>query len=77
MSEPLRSVEESEITKVIVEKTMEDWISIADVDVVVVGTGPAGLTAAKFLADSGLKTVLFERKLSFGGGIGGGGMLFH
>ena len=25
----------------------------------------------------GLKTVVFERRLSFGGGIGGGGMLFH
>ncbi|MEM2319724.1 MAG: sulfide-dependent adenosine diphosphate thiazole synthase, partial [Candidatus Bathyarchaeia archaeon] len=29
------------------------------------------------LAKAGLKTVVFERKLSFGGGIGGGGMQFH
>jgi thiamine thiazole synthase len=30
-----------------------------------------------YLAKAGLKTLVFERKLSFGGGIGGGGMQFH
>lgn len=68
---------ESKITRVIVEETMREWSSISSVDVVVVGAGPAGLTAAKYLGDRGFKVVVFERRLSFGGGIGGGGMLFH
>ncbi len=68
---------EQRITRLIIEHSMKDWVSFTNVDVVIVGAGPAGLTAAKYLADAGLKTVVFERRLSFGGGLGGGGMLFH
>ncbi|MCS7096157.1 MAG: sulfide-dependent adenosine diphosphate thiazole synthase [Candidatus Bathyarchaeota archaeon] len=77
MAEKIREVEEEVITRAIIRKAMEDWISLAETDVVVVGAGPSGLTAARYLAKAGLKTVVFERKLSFGGGIGGGGMQFH
>jgi len=73
----MKEVEEEVITRTIVQKAMEDWINIAETDVIVVGAGPSGLTAAMYLAKAGLKTVVFERKLSFGGGIGGGGMQFH
>lgn len=52
-------------------------MSLTESDVVIVGAGPAGLSAARYLAKAGLKVVVFERRLSFGGGIGGGGMLFH
>lgn len=68
---------EAEITKAIVETASEEWVEYAESDVIVVGAGPSGLTAAKYLAESGLKTLVLERRLSFGGGIGGGGMLFH
>ncbi|MDI9641938.1 MAG: sulfide-dependent adenosine diphosphate thiazole synthase [Archaeoglobales archaeon] len=68
---------EAKITRAIIEEATRDWLNFANSDVVIVGAGPAGLTAGAYLAERGYKTVLFERKLSFGGGIGGGGMLFH
>lgn len=68
---------ESEITKTIIRYSSEEWIKLSESDVVIVGAGPSGLTAAKYIAENGLKVVVFERRLSFGGGIGGGGMLFH
>ncbi len=43
----------------------------------VVGGGPAGLVAAYYLARANKKVVLFERKLSVGGGMWGGGMMFN
>ena len=48
-------------------------------DVLVIGGGPAGATAARFLAEAGVDTVLVERDFSYvkpcGGGIPSGG--FH
>ncbi len=68
---------EARITRVIIRAAARDWEEISNTDIVIVGAGPAGMTAAKYLAQQGFKVVIFERKLSFGGGIGGGGMLFH
>jgi thiamine thiazole synthase len=68
---------EERISRAIWRHTAKDWLSISSVDAVIVGAGPAGMTAAKYLADKGFKVIVFERRLSFGGGIGGGGMLLH
>ncbi|OYT35513.1 ribose 1,5-bisphosphate isomerase [Archaeoglobales archaeon ex4484_92] len=68
---------EARISKAIIEEVAKDWSNISQVDVVIVGAGPSGLTAGKYLAEKGLKTLILERRLCFGGGIGGGGMLFH
>jgi len=68
---------ESRITRAIWRAASEDWEQLAEVDVAIVGAGPAGLTAAKYAAQGGLRVLVLERRLSFGGGIGGGGMLLH
>ncbi|WP_202319512.1 sulfide-dependent adenosine diphosphate thiazole synthase [Archaeoglobus neptunius] len=68
---------EAEITRAIIESASEEWVEFAESDVIIVGAGPSGLTAAKYIAEKGFKTLVLERRLSFGGGIGGGGMLFH
>jgi thiamine thiazole synthase len=64
---------ELEIQKAIVKFGMEDLYEYSDVDVLVVGAGPSGLTSAKYLSDKGFKVLVYEKRLSFGGGIGGGG----
>ena len=56
---------------------MRDFLAAMDVDVAVGGAGPAGMTAAYYLAKKGIKTVIFERSLRPGGGMPGGGMMFN
>lgn len=70
------ALDEVTITKAIVESYMESFLKYTDVDVALVGAGPANLVAAKKLAEADAKTVVFERNLSVGGGIWGGGMMF-
>ncbi|MHC1636453.1 MAG: sulfide-dependent adenosine diphosphate thiazole synthase [Candidatus Methanospirareceae archaeon] len=69
-------IEEVKISKAIIEVYMRDLLEVIETDVAIVGAGPAGMTAAYYLAKAGIKTVVFERKLSVGGGMWGGGMMF-
>ena len=41
------------------------------------GAGPAGMVCGYYLAKAGKRVVLFERKLSVGGGMWGGGIMFN
>ncbi len=70
-------LDETIITRAIIESYTKEFVDHLKVDVIIAGAGPAGLVAAKFLAQGGLKTVIFERKLSFGGGMLGGGIMFN
>ena len=70
-------LEDEKITKAIIERYMKKFIDNLNQDVIIAGAGPAGLTAAYYLAKKGYKVSIFERKLSIGGGMWGGGMMFN
>ena len=65
------------VSKAIIERFSQKLTNYLEVDVAVVGAGPAGLTASYALAKKGLKVAVFEKKLSVGGGMWGGGMMFN
>ncbi len=70
------SIDDIIVTRIIFDRFSKEFRNNIDVDVAIAGAGPAGLTAAKYLAAAGKKTIVFERKLSDGGGMWGGGMTF-
>lgn len=71
------SLDEVKISRAIMERYFAKLSESLDLDVAVVGGGPSGLMAAMRLAQKGHKVALFERKLSLGGGMWGGGMMFN
>jgi len=70
-------LDEQVVTRAIIERFTKKWTDHLDLDVAIVGGGPSGLVAAYYLAKNGRKVALFERKLSVGGGMWGGGMMFN
>lgn len=71
------ALDEVIISKAIIEIFSEKLLKATNVDVAIVGGGPSGLIAAYYLASAGKQVVLFEKKLSPGGGMWGGGMMFN
>ncbi|ABE52983.1 sulfide-dependent adenosine diphosphate thiazole synthase [Methanococcoides burtonii] len=69
-------LDEVTISRAIIEEFSKVFLDYTDVDVALVGGGPANLVAAKYLAEAGLKTVIYEKKLAVGGGMWAGGMMF-
>jgi sulfide-dependent adenosine diphosphate thiazole synthase len=70
-------LDEIVISKAIIESYKEKLVNALDVDVAIVGAGPAGMVCGYYLAKAGKRVVLFERKLSVGGGMWGGGIMFN
>jgi len=64
------------ISKAITESYLQDLLEYMEVEVAIAGAGPSGMAAGYYLARSGVKTSILERKLSTGGGMWGGGMMF-
>jgi thiamine thiazole synthase len=71
------ALDEKMITQAIIDRYFQKLKENLVVDVAVVGGGPSGLVCSYFLARNGFKVTLFERKLSIGGGMWGGGMMFN
>jgi thiamine thiazole synthase len=70
-------LDETKISRAIIDAYSRKLTEALNVDVAIVGGGPAGMVCGYYLAKSGKKAVLFERKLSIGGGMWGGGMMFN
>ena len=70
-------LDEKIITRAIIDRYFEKFKENLSVDVAIVGGGPSGLVCSYYLARDGFKVALFERKLSIGGGMWGGGMMFN
>ena len=68
---------EIQISRAIIEQYTGKLLDRLENDVVIAGSGPAGLTAAYYLAKNGVKTTVIEKKLAVGGGIWGGAAGFN
>ncbi|MGM0788389.1 MAG: sulfide-dependent adenosine diphosphate thiazole synthase [Thermodesulfobacteriota bacterium] len=71
------ALDEIVITRAIIDRYHEKLTDNLETDVAIVGGGPSGLVAGYYLAGAGKKVSLYERKLTIGGGMWGGGMLFN
>ncbi len=70
-------LDEVKISRAIIDRFFHKLVNYLEMDVAVVGAGPSGLMAAYKLASQGFKVAVYERRMSIGGGIWGGGMMFN
>ncbi|MCX8032609.1 MAG: sulfide-dependent adenosine diphosphate thiazole synthase [Thermoleophilia bacterium] len=73
----MTTIDERTVTRAIIERYTDKLLAHLDLDAAICGAGPAGLVASYYLAKSGAKVAVFERKLSVGGGMWGGGMMMN
>ncbi len=70
-------VREVEITRAIANEFHDVLIDRADSDVIVIGAGPAGLTASRELSNLGYKVLVIEQNNYLGGGYWLGGYMMN
>ena len=70
-------LDDTTISRLIIQSYTEKLLSILNVDVAMVGAGPSNLTAGYYLGRQSIRADIFESKLAPGGGMWGGGMMFN
>lgn len=70
-------LDEIKISQAIIKAYTEKLMESLDVEVAIAGAGPAGMCCAYYLARANKKVAVFERGLSVGGGMWGGGVMFN
>ena len=68
---------ETKVSKGIITTYFDKLQRNLELDTAIAGGGPSGIVAAYYLAKAGKKVALFDRKLSPGGGMWGGAMMFN
>ena len=70
-------VREVEITRAIANEFHDVLIDRAESDVIIIGAGPAGLTASRELSNLGYKVLVIEQNNYLGGGYWLGGYMMN
>jgi thiazole biosynthesis enzyme len=77
MAKIFADVSEKEITRAIANMFSETMAEYTDSDVIIIGAGPAGLTAGRDLGRMGVKTLIIEQNNYIGGGYWVGGYMMN
>jgi sulfide-dependent adenosine diphosphate thiazole synthase len=77
MAKIFANVNEKEITKTIASMFNETMMEYTDSDAIIIGAGPAGLTAGRELGKMGIKTLIIEQNNYLGGGYWVGGYMMN
>jgi len=77
MAKIFADVSEKEITRTIATMFNETMAEYTDSDVIIIGSGPAGLTAGRDLANMGVRTLIIEQNNYIGGGYWVGGYMMN
>ncbi|HYY65939.1 MAG TPA: sulfide-dependent adenosine diphosphate thiazole synthase [Nitrososphaeraceae archaeon] len=77
MAKIFADVQEKEITRTIATMFNETIAEYADSEVIIIGAGPAGLTAGRDLGKMGIRTLIVEQNNYIGGGYWVGGYMMN